>query len=146
MIFAKNRIAAAKFTELFKSREIKKTYIAKLQGIPKNLSGTIETNIEKISKDGSESFSKNVQYGGKIAISEYKVLEINHENNSCVVEFKPETGRMHQIRLHALYLNCPIIGDKKYNKNYSNGEKMNLRAISLKLSDDLIINVPRGTF
>jgi len=53
---------------------------------------------------------------------------------------------MHQIRLHALYMNCPIIGDRKYNKHYSNGEKMNLRSISIKLSDELTINVPRGTF
>ena len=146
MIFAKNRISAIKFTELFKSRLIKKTYIAKLDGIPKILSGSIETNIDKISGESSESFAQNVNQGGKVAISEYNIIEINKENNSCIAEFKPETGRMHQIRLHALHMNCPIIGDKKYNKHYSNGEKMNLRSISIKLSDELTINVPRGTF
>jgi 23S rRNA pseudouridine1911/1915/1917 synthase len=51
---------------------------------------------------------------GREAISEYKTLE--SFKNHTLLEFHPQTGRTHQIRLHCLFLGCPIVGDSVYGK------------------------------
>ena len=49
---------------------------------------------------------------GREAVSEYVTLESFKEHT--LLEFHPFTGRTHQIRLHCMFLGCPIVGDKVY--------------------------------
>lgn len=53
---------------------------------------------------------------GEKAITHYKVLDefTNDHGNFSVVEFKLETGRTHQIRVHSAYIGHPILGDDLY--------------------------------
>ncbi|QED23455.1 RluA family pseudouridine synthase [Candidatus Deianiraea vastatrix] len=154
MIFAKGKQAADKFSRFFRERVVKKTYIAVLDGILPQKSGKIATRIEKIA--GNESLAKNVETGGDLAVSEYEVLAtinkesvvINEENEMAsefvfcnnydgykrpltIAIFRPITGRIHQIRLHALSLNAPILGDEKYNKRYEKGQKLQLLSYNI---------------
>jgi 23S rRNA pseudouridine1911/1915/1917 synthase len=55
-----------------------------------------------------------VIHTGKEAITEFTVLDGNFRNKATLVEFKLLTGRTHQIRVHAAFINCPVIADRVY--------------------------------
>ena len=118
MIIAKNYKSARLFGNLFKNHEIEKKYIAVCQGIPKNLSSIVNLEIEK---------KKSLV----TTVTEYKV--IMKLNKTSLILYKPTTGKTHQLRIVSEYLNCPIIGDLKYNKNNNyKQEKLMLNAHYLK--------------
>ena len=65
---------------------------------------------------------------GKVAITNYKTLEIFENDNSptlSLIECKLETGRTHQIRVHMSYKGNNILGDKKYKKKFKKLNKIN---------------------
>lgn len=84
------------------------------------LSGTVEQDEETIEswlKDNKAYFtySSNYDNGGKIAISHYRVLQRSDNGNGySLVEFRLETGRKNQIRVHAADMGHPVCGDIKY--------------------------------
>ena len=88
-------------------------------GIPKNSTSLVKINIK------DKKTQKNLD-----SITKYKLLI--KKNNISLIFFKPYTGRMHQLRLVAKHLNCPIVGDAKYsfNNKYFK-EKLQLNAIYL---------------
>ena len=67
-----------------------------------------------IGKDRSGIFEivKELKEGGKKAETDYKVISSTDERS--LIEFKPKTGRMHQLRFHSKFLGCLIVGDEKY--------------------------------
>ena len=101
---------AAKLAKAFRDKLIQKTYYAVLCGRPKDQQGVI---INYIGKDRSGVFEivKELK-DGKRAETSYNVLKEN--DGYSLVEFKPLTGRMHQLRVHSKILGCPILGDIKY--------------------------------
>jgi 23S rRNA pseudouridine955/2504/2580 synthase len=109
LLISKTRASSTALGDAFKNKKIVKKYLAILNGVPKNMSGTISSYLEKVEYGVIDSTPEK----GKIATTEYKVL--GTKNGIAAVEFTPLTGRMHQIRCHAAYnLKCPIIGDKRY--------------------------------
>tara|TARA_B100000686_G_scaffold354587_1_gene465652 strand:- start:2 stop:970 length:969 start_codon:yes stop_codon:yes gene_type:complete len=112
LIISKNYQSTRYFGELFRERKIKKIYIALCTGVPKKNNGTIKLKTKKQSK-----MKKNIitdSNYGKESLTYYKVF--TKKNNFSLIIFIPSTGRMHQIRVLARYLGCPIVGDKKYGK------------------------------
>ena len=98
MVFAKTQKAYLDLRRQFESHEtVKKTYLAVVHGSPKPKNGTIDEPV------GRERLS---------AVTHWETLG-KHDGIS-LVEFKIDTGRMHQIRIHAASLGCPIVGDKTY--------------------------------
>ena len=94
VVFAKTAPAAARLSELFASREIRKTYLAVVEGaIPAEL--TIESPI-----------------GGKDAHTIIRPLE--HLGDRTLIEAEILTGRTHQIRIHMKSIERPIVGDRRY--------------------------------
>lgn len=111
MVFAKTRRAYAALREAFESHgEIKKTYLAVLHGAPKEPSGRLENMIGRKPWD-AKRMAVDVP-GGKRAVTEWTVLA--KKSGVSLVEFVIETGRTHQIRVHAANLGCPIVGDELY--------------------------------
>lgn len=96
----------------FKNRLVKKTYIAILEGIPKDSERMIKTSIFR-GKNGKFIASSNLEKG-RLAISKYKVLKTYGELS--LVKFRIFTGRTHQIRVHAKYIGHPVLGDSIYGK------------------------------
>lgn len=98
MVFAKTPRAYRDLRRQFESHEtVEKTYLAVVHGRPRPKSGTIDEPV------GRERLS---------AVTHWRTLG-GHDGLS-LVEFKIETGRMHQIRIHAAAMGCPIVGDASY--------------------------------
>jgi len=98
MVFARNQSAYLKLRKMFESHEgIEKTYIAVCHGSPKGRSGTLDSQI------GRDHLR---------AISHWKLLQ--KKGGVSLIQFDIETGRMHQVRIHAAELGCPIVGDSMY--------------------------------
>ena len=103
MVFAKTQRAYLSLRRQFESHEtVRKTYLAVVHGTPKTKTGTIDTPV------GRERLG---------AVTHWTVL--GRHDGISLVEFKIDTGRMHQIRIHAAELGCPIVGDR----TYGNSEK-----------------------
>ena len=85
-------------------------YVAVLSGEMEDDEGTIENWL----KDNKAyiTYSSPVDNGGKLAISHFHVLDRTTEHS--LVEFRLETGRKNQIRVHAADMGHPVCGDTKY--------------------------------
>lgn len=81
-----------------------------MRGNVKTDSGVIETMIARDKNDRKKMAV--VKEDGRIAITEYKVLE--RFGKYTIVRCKLRTGRTHQIRVHMEYLGYPLVGDPKY--------------------------------
>ena len=87
---------------------ITRKYYALLKGDLENDEGVIETFIKK----DENSIKRYISDDGQKAISRYNVIK--RYGDKTLVEYKLETGRTHQIRVHSLYINHPVIGDDLY--------------------------------
>ena len=91
-----------------------KEYLAILEGTLDNKYGTINAPIAR-KKDSI--IERCVDENGDTSITHYKVIK--EFNNLSLVNFKLETGRTHQIRVHSSYIGHPILGDDLYGNKSS---------------------------
>ncbi len=114
IITARNPETEAYLQGLFKSRRVKKTYLAIVRGKPPQVEGTVETNIARDAKSRKKFAATPLDSRGKRAKTSYKVIA--SWDRHALVAFALHTGRTHQIRVHCKYLGCPILGDPIYGK------------------------------
>ena len=119
MIIAKNKETHKALQIQFYKHEIRKRYIALLDGVVRDDKGTIALPLSPNASDRPRQMVNHEH--GKPAITDYEVLE--RKDGKTLVAFYPLTGRTHQLRVHAASdegLGCPIIGDRLYapSKNY----------------------------
>lgn len=109
LIVAKNAYSHAKLSDLFKDREMHKTYYAIVQGhTPK--AGFIDANIVRHPLHPTKMTHSKAQ--GRQALTRYTAKEFL--TDATWVEAKPVTGRTHQIRVHLASIGHPLIGDAVY--------------------------------
>lgn len=111
LVVAKTRAVAQRMGEIFKHRDAKKTYLAVTADVPRRHEGYIRHHLTKendrvvvVDKDNPD---------GKMAMTFYKTLSFSGRD-VALVALRPETGRMHQLRVHLAHIRTPILGDKKY--------------------------------
>jgi 23S rRNA pseudouridine1911/1915/1917 synthase len=110
MVVARNDAAHRALAEQFRSRAVRKTYIALVQGRVARDSGTIE---RPISRDPQRRTRMTARLGhGRSAQTNWRVLL--RLGNFTIVEAEPRTGRTHQIRAHFAAAGHPLIGDVLY--------------------------------
>lgn len=115
LIIAKTKHVHQHLQAQFKSRTVKKRYIALLDGLVVQDKGTIELPICLNPLDRPRQMV-HAEYG-KPAITDFQVLD--RKDNRTRIAFYPRTGRTHQLRVHAAHLlglHCPIVGDELYGK------------------------------
>jgi 23S rRNA pseudouridine955/2504/2580 synthase len=123
LVVARTRLAAMKLAEAFRGRDAKKTYWALVKGTPPKREDKISTWLIKEQTDDGDRMrvAKHGEKGADHAVSFYRVVEQAGQTLSWL-EMEPYTGRTHQLRVHAAYIGCPIIGDPKYFEADTNWE------------------------
>ena len=115
LIVCKNDEAHVDIAQQIKEHSVNRIYVGIVCGNVKDDEGTIEGPIGRhpIERKKMAINEKN----GKPAITHYKVLE--RFGNYTYMQFKLETGRTHQIRVHMASIGHPLLGDALYSSNRS---------------------------
>ncbi len=121
MVLALTKEVQRNLAMQFEQRRVDKTYVAILEGIVEADSGIIELAFRLDPENRPHQIYDPVQ--GKVGITHWQKLEIM---DGCTrIEFKPLTGRTHQLRLHAAHeqgLGTPIVGDRLYGTGTGPGQ------------------------
>lgn len=111
LVLARSAAMARKMMDIFRDRAIEKTYLALCSPPPVEKEGHIDLALDKVNV-GTDIEKMQVVKNGRAAQTGYRVISVN--GSVALVEFRPLTGRTHQIRVHAAALGFPLLGDKKY--------------------------------
>lgn len=130
VMFCKNRNYNKYITDLFRDKNITKIYHAIVDTSGKE---SIEDEWEVVNhlKTYSIKHFKKAKSANKgdLAITSFK--KIKEKNNFALIECYPQTGRLHQIRVHLAEDGLPVVGDFHYHPKKQQGELM-LHATELK--------------
>ena len=127
LILAKNAFSAAVLSTQMRNRQIRRTYLAVVEGItPPN--GTISAPISRVDDSVIE---RHVDFlRGEPAVTHYERLEVKNEHS--LLEIHLETGRTHQIRVHMGYIGHPLPADYLYHPVYECFKRQPLHSLQLE--------------
>ncbi len=132
LLLSRNPKAHARFQQAFEAGTVEKRYVAILDGVPEGESGVIELPLAKVSTV-ERGWWMTADAKGKSARTAWTLLGTH--DGRALVEFRPETGRTHQIRVHALEgLGLPVTGDPTYGTAHKGGTMLHAAKLT----------VPRG--
>ncbi len=129
LLLARNPSALRRFSAAFEARQVEKTYLGLVAGEVPGEAGTIELALTKISSE-RDGWRMVPSPHGKPATTHWRRLA--GRDGMTLVEFRPVTGRTHQIRVHALVgLGAPLVGDPTYGKTDPRVPRTMLHAAAL---------------
>ncbi|MDH6309106.1 23S rRNA pseudouridine1911/1915/1917 synthase [Dysgonomonas sp. PFB1-18] len=131
VIFAKTSKALPRLNDMFKNKEVSKTYWAIVKNAPKQTEGTLKHYLVRNEKQNKSYAYDTEKPNSKLAILHYKTIA--RSDNYNLLEIDLETGRHHQIRCQLAKIGCPIKGDLKYGAERSNpdgGISLHARKVS----------------
>lgn len=131
VIFAKTSKSLSRLNEMFKNKEIKKTYWAIVKNTPEKEEATLKHYLVRNEKQNKSYAYDSEKPNSKLAILSYKLIARSEKYN--LLEIDLQTGRHHQIRCQLSKIGCPIKGDLKYGAERSNpdgGISLHAREVS----------------
>ncbi|MGZ3749716.1 MAG: RluA family pseudouridine synthase [Mucilaginibacter sp.] len=112
ILFAKTSKALDRVNQLFKSREMSKTYFAVVRKRPEPAEGNlVHWLVKNPQKNVTKAHDHEVPGSLRSELNYKLVAELE---GYYLIEVNPITGRPHQIRVQLATLGCPIVGDNKY--------------------------------
>ncbi|MSO89736.1 MAG: RluA family pseudouridine synthase [Rhodospirillaceae bacterium] len=146
LVLARSARVAARLSEAFRTKAVRKLYWALVVGVPRPHRGRIDLPLAKVAGLEGERVVEDDE-GGKRAITEYAVVD-HAGKKAAWLALEPLTGRTHQLRVHCLSLGTPILGDGKYggpqaflSGAFSRDLHLHARAIVLPLPDGTALTV-----
>lgn len=133
MVFALTPHAQRFLSRQFEERAAKKTYVARVRGVPAEKAGTVDLPL--IVDWPNRPRQMVCHETGKAAVTDWRVLK--DEGDTARVRLMPRTGRSHQLRVHMMALGHPILGDPFY----ADGPARNFERLMLH-SEELRIKHP----
>jgi len=131
LLLARNPKAHKAFQRAFEEKRVGKTYVAVLDGVPEAEAGTVDMALGKTST-AEAGWRMVPDERGKAAVTHWRVAAVR--DGRAIVVFTPETGRTHQIRVHAASgIGIPIAGDPVYGAGRG---PMLLHALSIRVERD----------
>lgn len=126
LLLARSDKAHRRFAAAFEAGQVEKSYVAVLDGVPQGGEGVIDLPLAKVSTRAA-GWRIVADPRGKPARTAWRTL--GEAGGRALVEFRPATGRTHQLRVHAASaLGLPIAGDPVYGRG---GAAMLLHALRL---------------
>ena len=127
LVLAKNALSAALLSNMMQQRQIHRTYLAVVEGMPPS-KGIIDAPIGRVC---DSTIERQVDFEhGERAVTHYQLLK------SCgkysLIQLNLETGRTHQIRVHMKHIGHPLPGDFLYNPNYQDFQRQPLHSWKLE--------------
>ncbi|MCW9017581.1 MAG: pseudouridine synthase, partial [Kangiellaceae bacterium] len=122
LLIAKRRSYLTHFHEQLRLKQMKKEYLAIVSGDWNNQHNQLSAPLKKNQLKSGERFV-TVDDEGKHSETRFKCLK--RFGQQSLIRALPLTGRTHQIRVHAQYAGCPLLGDKKYNEQQGQQELAN---------------------
>ncbi len=115
LVVAKTEKTHELLSEMFKNKEVKREYIALVEGVIREEKGTIDAPIGRDPKDREKMCV--IGTNSKEAVTHFKVLKRYSRNTllKCILD----TGRTHQIRVHMAYIGHRVVNDPTYGKKFS---------------------------
>ncbi|NMM48693.1 RluA family pseudouridine synthase [Flammeovirgaceae bacterium KN852] len=133
VLMAKTSKALTRMNEMFKERQVEKTYLAIVNKLPKEQEGSLEHYLLKDQAKNKTHAHIKPKKGAKKAVLHYKF--VGRIADKFLLEITPETGRPHQIRVQLSSMGCPIQGDLKYGSTLTNpGGDIGLHGFKLKFT------------
>jgi tRNA pseudouridine32 synthase/23S rRNA pseudouridine746 synthase len=128
LLLARNPKAHKRFQRAFENKQVGKTYVAILDSVPEAQSGTVDLALGKTSS-AEAGWRMVADPAGQSAVTHWRLAAVR--DGRAAVVFTPETGRTHQIRVHAADgIGIPISGDPVYGAGKG---PMLLHALSIRV-------------
>ena len=138
LLLARNPKAVKRFAKAFEDRLVEKRYLGIVAGELAGNEGTIEMALGKISSR-EEGWRMVPDDAGKPSVTHWRKLSVL--GGHTLVEFRPETGRTHQIRVHAASgLGSPLLGDPIYGPKHRQTQDLPVRRTMLHAAS---LTIPR---
>lgn len=132
LLLARNPKALKRFNRAFEDRQVGKLYHGIVAGELAEDEGTIELSLSKISS-AEKGWRMIAAKKGKPSVTHWRKLDVR--DGLTLVEFRPETGRTHQIRIHALAgLGHALLGDPVYGQRDPRVKRTMLHASGLTVT------------
>lgn len=133
VVFARTSKAARRLTDAFRERRVHKVYRGVTAGELNGEAGVIEQWLWKDTARNVVQVVRPGRSGAKEAVTRWRVLA--HARGRTLIEFVPETGRSHQLRVAAAVgLGAPLLGDLKYGASKPLADKsVGLHALAIEL-------------
>jgi len=115
LVLGRTREALARLGKLFQRGRVQKTYWALVAGVPSDPEDVITLPLARRSHDRRSWIMKPAEPGdpaAESAVTRYRLIKAG--DGVSLVELCPETGRTHQLRVHAAAMGWPIAGDPIY--------------------------------
>lgn len=113
LLFARTSKAAGRLSDQFRTKAVKKKYLAVVEGLLGETTGRLVDHLERIPGRSSRIVAGKTDRSQEVRLS-YRVMETDTGRSRSLVEIDLETGRHHQIRAQLAHIGHPVVGDLRY--------------------------------